>query len=160
MSATPPYGPPPYGPPPYGPPPYGPPPKRPTRWILIIGLIVGGLVFLCCAGGAVFFGVSASQTKPATAAAESYVNAVIAGDEGKALQYVCGSSNAKSSHDSFTDFVHTNNITDSYVVNTRVTLWNLSWEATVQMKLTSSTGSQQDLELPLAKEDGEWKVCG
>jgi hypothetical protein len=168
MSATPPYGPPPYGPQPYGPPygpqpyglqPYGPPPKRPTRWILIIGLIVGGMVFLCCAGGAVFFGLTTSQTKPAAAAAESYVNAVIAGDDGKAMQYVCTGSDAKSSHDNFTHYVHAKGITDSYVVNTTVRLWNLSWEATVQMTLTASTGAQENLELPLAKEDGKWKVC-
>lgn len=126
----------------------------------MIGLIAGGMVFLCCIGGAIFFALIASQSKPATAAAESYVNAVIAGDNGKALQYVCTAGDSKASHVDFTDYVHTKGITDSYVVNTRVRLWNLSWQATVQMKLTAGTGAQEDLELPLAKEDGKWKVCG
>jgi hypothetical protein len=160
MSDTPPYGPPPYGPPAFGPPPFGPPPKKPTRWGLIIGLIAGGLVLLCCCGGATFFGLIASQTKPANAAAEAYVSAVIAGDDAKALQYVCTTADSKASHDNFTEYVHSKGITDSSVANTSVTLWNLSWHATVQMKLTTSTGAQEDLELPLAKEDGKWKVCG
>ncbi|HEV7709411.1 MAG TPA: hypothetical protein VGP16_14525 [Asanoa sp.] len=140
----------------YGPP-FGPPPKR-RRWGLIIGLTVGGLVFLCCAGGVTFIGLTASQTKPAKAAAESYVNAVIAGDDADARRYLCSATD--SSHADFTNYVHSNGVSDSQVVGTKVTLWNFSWKATVQVELTASAGAHEDLELPLAKEDGKWKVCG
>ena len=116
-------------------------------------------MFVCCAGGATFFGLIASQSKPADAAAESYVDAVIAGDDTKALQYVCSDSGSVAQHDDFTNFVHSKSVRDSRVVNTNVTLWNLSWKATVQMELTASTGALEHLELPLAKENGKWKVC-
>jgi hypothetical protein len=56
--------------------------------------------------------------------------------------------------------VHSNGVSDSQVVGTKVTLWNFSWKATVQVELTASAGAHEDLELPLAKEDGKWKVCG
>lgn len=148
MSATPVYG-----------PPFGPPPKR-TRWGLIIGVVAGSLVLLCCCGGAVFFGLIASQSKPASTAAESYVDAVIAGDDAKALTYVCTASGSKASHDNFTEYVRSKGVSDGQVVNTSVTLWNLSWKATVRMELTVGSGAQESLELPLAKQDGKWKVCG
>jgi hypothetical protein len=138
--------------------PPGPPPKR-TRWGLVIGLIAGGLVVLCCAGGAVFFGLIALQSEPAGAAAESYVDAVIAGDNTEALRYVCSADDSLAHHAVFTDFVHSNGVSGGQVVNTRVTLWNLSWQATVRMELTDSTGARENAELPLAKEDGKWKVC-
>jgi hypothetical protein len=84
---------------------------------------------------------------------------VIAGDDAKALQYVCSASVSKPNHEDFTSYVHSNGVSDSQVVSTKVTLWNLSWKATVGMELTVSTGAQEDVELPLAKEDGKWKVC-
>ena len=151
MSATPAYG------PPYGPP-FGPPPKR-TRWGLIFGLLAGGLVLLCCCGGAVFFGLIAGQTEPARTAAQNYVNAVIAGDDAKAMQYVCTASGSQASHDNFTEYVKSKGVTGSEVTDTKVTLWNLSWKATVQMDLTVGAGGTESLELPMAKQNGKWKVC-
>jgi len=146
MSATPVYGPPP-----------GPPPRR-TRWGLIIGLIAGGLVLLCCCGGGLFFGLIAVQTKPANAAAQSYVDAVIAHDNVTALKYVCSAAGSDAHHQDFTNYVVRNGVTAGDVVNTKVTLWNLSWKATVDMELTDGAGAKEPLTLPLAKEDGKWKV--
>jgi hypothetical protein len=143
---------------PYGPP-YGPAPKRPVRWGLIFALVAGGLVVLCLAGVALVFGLTGREIEPAGAAAESYVEAVIAGDDARALKYVCTGSNAKSSHDDFTRYVRGKEVSDHRVVDTNVTLRNLSWRATVHMELTISNGSEEPLTLPLAKEHGEWKVC-
>ncbi|GIF52275.1 hypothetical protein DFJ67_5608 [Asanoa ferruginea] len=148
MSAAPVYG-----------PPFGPPPKR-RRWGLIIGLSVAGVVVLCCGGGVTLVGLIAVQTGPAKSAAASYVDAVIANDDAKAQQYLCSASVAKAHHDSFASHVHSSGVSDSQVVNTKVTLWNLSWKADVQVELTGTTGAQEALDLPLAKEDGKWKVCG
>jgi hypothetical protein len=137
--------------------PVGPPPKR-TRWGLIIGSIAGGLAVLCCCGGGVVIAMISTQTSPAKAAAESYVDAVIAGNDAEALRHVCSTSDPKA-HQQFANHVRSTGVSDSEVTNTQVSLWNLSWKATIHMELTSGTGTQEDLTLPLAKEDGEWKVC-
>ena len=144
--------------PPYGQP-YGAAPKRPVRWGLIIALVAGGLVVLCLAGGALVFGLTAREIKPAGAAADSYVEAVIAGDDAGAMQYVCTASNSRSNHDQFSSYVRGKDVNGHRVVDTNVTVWNLSWRATVRMELTAGNEPEEVVTLPLAKEDGNWKVC-
>jgi hypothetical protein len=122
-------------------------------------LAAGGLVILCLAGAALVFGLTSREIKPASAAAEAYVAAVIAGDDARALGYVCTEGNSKASHDDFTSYVRSEEVTGHKVVDTNVSFRNLSWRATVHMALISSDGSDQPLTLPLAKERGEWKVC-
>ncbi|NMO53786.1 hypothetical protein HH310_21705 [Actinoplanes sp. TBRC 11911] len=121
--------------------------------------MAGTLVLCCGCGGVAVFALTAGQVKPAGNAAEAYVAAVIAQDDGRALQYVCTASDSKSSHDAFATYVRGKGVSGERVVNTKVTLWNLSWRADVQMELTVGTGAEEALELPMAKEDGKWKVC-
>jgi hypothetical protein len=134
-------------------------PEKGTRWGLIIGLVAGGLVVLCCAGGALFLKSSASQSEPASSAAETYVNAVIAGDDVTAQRYVCSTPDSKESHQDFTDYVSTKGVIDSRLTTTHVSIWKLSWKATVHLELTADTGATETMKLPLANEDGTWKVC-
>jgi hypothetical protein len=146
------------GTPPYGPP-FLPPPKPKKRWGLIVAIVLGTLVLCCGCGGGLAFALTSGQVKPAGAAADSYVKAVIAGDDVRALQYVCTASDSKANHDSFAAYVRGNDISGDRVVNTSVTLWNLSWRADVQVELTGGTGTDEDWNMPMAKEDGKWKVC-
>jgi hypothetical protein len=114
-------------------------------------------VVLCCGGVALTLGRTALEVGPAGAAAGAYVGVVLAGDDTRALEYVCGDS--KAAHDAFASHLRGRNVTGHRVVGTSVTTWNLSLHATVRVEVSGSSGLPETVTLPMVKEDGTWKVC-
>jgi hypothetical protein len=140
--------------------PYGAAPKGSARRGLLIALIASGLVVCCCVGGVLIFGRTALEIKPARAAADAYVGAVVAGDDARAFQYVCTASDSRSHHDAFTSRVRGENASSHRVVNTTISIRNLLWvRATVFVELIGSSGPIETVTLPMGKEGGKWKVC-
>ena len=113
---------------------------------------------LCCGGVALLFGRTALEVGPAGKAGDAYVEAVLAGDDARALQYVCA-GDSRSLHDEFASHLRGENATGHRVVNTSVTTRNLSLHATVRVEVSGSSGPIETVTLPMVKEDGKWKVC-
>jgi hypothetical protein len=134
-------------------------PRRSRPGWLIFGLVVGGLVVLCCAAGAFLLGRSALEIGPAQRAADSYVAAVIAGDDARAAPHLCDDADTQARHESFATDVRSGKMTGHQVVSTEVSFRNLTLRATANVVLTQDSGVSVTYELPLRKEDGGWKVC-
>jgi len=134
------------------------PPRRRSRWLRVL-IIVGVPVLLCC-GGCIWSSARiGAETVPVTRAAEAYLDAVAAGDEGAALARVCDSAEAEAYHQRLASRLRAEGIRSHEVIGTNVESRNFSLSATATAKLAGTNGTYS-VQLPLRKHDGEWQICG
>jgi hypothetical protein len=136
------------------------PPKKPRRQGLRIALVVGGLLVLCCGAGTGLFVIRPLiEAKSAHRTADAYVQAVVGGDDTRALDHVCDDADTKADHDKFTGHVRDVKVRSYRIVRANASMSNYSLRGTADVELTADDGTSETWELPMNKNEGRWKVC-
>jgi hypothetical protein len=127
-------------------------------------IIVAVVLALCCCGGLVggfFIKKAADAIGPARSAASDFVGDLEEGDASSAYDRLCGDTRSRFSREQFAQGLTAQpKITGHEIVGINVMNRNGKSTATVTARLTDRNGFNNSHVFELAKEDGDWKVCG
>lgn len=137
-------------------------PHRPVR----AGLLVGGAaVLLCCVGvaGLGAWNVQAvwQADEPVRETAEAFLTELSAGDADRAYGRLCARARSRWSPIGFAAWVRTPPVvTGHQITDVAVSTREGRPTGTVTVRLTRDGGGSEQRELPVVREDGQWRVCG
>nr|WP_205808205.1 hypothetical protein [Micromonospora sp. HNM0581] len=130
------------------------------------GLVVAAAgVALCCVGIA---GLGAWNVQLVTQAAgpvrqttEGFLREVTTGDTGSAYERLCDEARTRWSEIGFTSWVRTPPVVRDYeIMDVSVATHGGRPLGTVTVVLTRDSGSTEQRDLTVVREDGGWRVCG
>lgn len=151
---------------PYPSPPPSPtvPTKQPNRTLRTV-LIIGALVVLLCCGGAIGGGILLFKTvdkatAPAREATAKFFDAVATGDTASAYDQLCAATKGRFTPEQFDELIKEQGPVHSYeLAGASVSNMNGVVTGTVTIRLERGAATET-WEVSLAKEAGQWKVCG
>ncbi|TBL33243.1 hypothetical protein EYA84_17750 [Verrucosispora sp. SN26_14.1] len=135
--------------------------RHPVR----VGLVFAGAgVALCCIGvaglGAWNVQVVTQAAGPVRETAEGFLREVTTGDTDSAYERLCADSRSRWSELGFTSWVRTPpTVRDYEIVDVSVATDRGKPHGTVTVRLTRESGTTEQRELSVVREDG-WRVCG
>lgn len=139
-------------------------PQRSMSTTKIVLIVVGSVLAVCCAGGAVaaYFGVRAfsGAIGPPSAVTESFIRDLESGNSASAYGKLCAPTRQRISQDRFAEMVGERRPSSFRIVETSVRNMNGRVSATVTASLTYPDGFTDTHAFHLQQERGEWKVCG
>ncbi|MEW2382181.1 DUF4878 domain-containing protein [Micromonospora sp. NPDC047707] len=137
-------------------------PRRPVR----AGLVFAGVgVALCCVGvaglGARNLQVVTQASGPVRETADGFLRSVTAGDTDGAYDRLCADARTRWSQLGFTSWVRTPpTVSDYEILDVSVATRRGRPQGTVTVRLTRDSGTTEQREMTVVKEDGGWRVCG
>ncbi|TCC00290.1 hypothetical protein E0H26_00880 [Micromonospora zingiberis] len=142
--------------------------SRPARQRhpLRAGLAFAGIgVALCCVGvaglGAWNIQVVTQAAGPVRETAEGFLRQVTAGDTDGAYEHLCTDARGRWSELGFTSWVRTPPVVRDYeILDVSVATRAGRPYGTVTVRLTRDSGSSEQRDLSVVREDGGWRVCG
>lgn len=133
-------------------------PRRPLRTVLIV---VGIVLVVCCgvgvAGGIYAFRTVNTSLEPVRDGATTFFDKLMGGPG--AYDLLCSAAKDSISRKDFDDRQVTNRLRGYRITGTNVSTINGRTTATVTVQLTYGVNTETHL-VPMANEDGTWKVCG
>lgn len=147
--------------PPYWLPAPPPPRRKRSRWLTVGLPVTGGLLLLGGCGAAVldFVNGVGGELGPARQAAESYAQALVDGRWDDAHASLCAEVRADVTPDELAEHYTDPGVTEFGLDGVNVQSSNGRSTADVTVTLVYADGLQDHLVLPLADEDGSWRVC-
>ncbi|MFC0506106.1 DUF4878 domain-containing protein [Micromonospora costi] len=130
------------------------------------GLVFAGVgVAVCCVGvaglGVRNLQVVTQAAGPVRETADEFLREVTVGDTGGAYDRLCADARKKWSEIGFTSWVRTPpEVRDYEIVDVSVTTRGGRPHGTVTVQLTRDSGVTERRELPVVREDGDWRICG
>lgn len=130
------------------------------------GLTFAGIgVALCCVGaaglGAWNVQVVTQAAGPVRETAEGFLRQVTAGDTAGAYDRLCTDARSRWSELGFTSWVRTPPVVRDYeIVDVSVATRAGRPYGTVAVRLTRESGSTEQRDLSVVREDAGWRVCG
>ena len=137
------------------------PARRKNRPALWIG--VGVLLGLCCLGGivggkALLNRQVSSSVQPVRDAAEAFFDAVIHDQD--PYSRLCTDARSAFTRAQFEQYQAVRPLAGYEITNATITNINGRVSASVSVALSFASGSVEKHLVPMANEDGTWKVCG
>ncbi|GAB3935296.1 hypothetical protein GCM10027614_09790 [Micromonospora vulcania] len=130
------------------------------------GLAFAGFgVALCCVGvaglGAWNLQTVRQAAGPIRETADGFLREVSVGDTTGAYDRLCSDARTRWSPIGFNSWVRTPPmVTDYEITDVSVATRSGRPHGTVTVRLTRSGGISEERQLPVVREDGDWRVCG
>ncbi|GIJ29136.1 hypothetical protein Vqi01_42980 [Micromonospora qiuiae] len=136
--------------------------RRPVRAGLALA---GAAVALCCVGvaglGAWNVQVVTQAAGPVRNTAEGFLREVTAGDTDAAYRRLCADARTRWSQLGFTSWVRTPPVVRDYeILDVSVATRAGRPYGTVTVRLTRESGTTEQRDLSVVRDDGGWRICG
>ncbi|NGM16007.1 hypothetical protein O3597_09870 [Verrucosispora sp. WMMA2044] len=131
-----------------------------------VGLVVAAAgTALCCVGvaglGAWNLQLVTQAAAPVRQTAEGFLREVTTGDTGSAYERLCDDARTRWSELGFASWVRTPPVVRDYeIVDVSVATRGGRPHGKVTVLLTRDSGSTEQRNLSVVREDGGWRVCG
>ncbi|RIV37370.1 Rv0361 family membrane protein [Micromonospora radicis] len=130
------------------------------------GFVVAAVgVALCCVGvaglGAWNVQLVTQAAGPVRETADGFLRQVTAGDTDGAYERLCADARGRWSQLGFTSWVRTPPVVRDYeIVDVSVATRGGQPHGTVTVRLTRDSGTSEQRDLSVVREDGDWRICG
>ncbi|WP_341715676.1 hypothetical protein QQG74_16585 [Micromonospora sp. FIMYZ51] len=136
--------------------------RQPVRAGLVLA---GAAVALCCVGvaglGAWNVQVVTQAAGPVRETADGFLRQVTVGDTDGAYQRLCTDARTRWSELGFTSWVRTPPVVRDYeILDVSVATRSGRPVGTVTVRLTRESGTTEQRELSVVRDDAGWRVCG
>lgn len=140
-------------------------PVRPPRRLRSVLLLAGAAVMVCGIGaagmGAWTFQSVRRAEGPARQAAEAFLQDMVEGDHDGAYEHLCEQTRQRMGRAGFAAWLDAQPKVDRFMISeVAVTARDGQLTATATAEITWTSGVVATQSLPLATDDGKWRVCG
>src|SRR5262245_38034428 len=142
-----------------------PPPPKQSHTLRTVLIVVGVALVVCCAGAigggyAIYRGVSAA-TGPVRDTVNAFLGDLEAGNTASAYEYLCGPVRSQYPGAVFAEVVSRRPKLSSHsIIGVNVNNVNGDVSGSVTARLRYADSSADLHVFHLAKEDGNWRICG